>query len=73
MPVATSIVMDVISLQRAEPSASVGRTEAYKRTTIRGEPFPDFSMLGTNRRRQRIAFEPTTAAPPRRREPLLSP
>src|SRR5437588_9739854 len=60
-------------LNGAEPPASVRRTEAYKPTMISGEPFPNCLMLRTNRRQQRIAFEPTTAAQPWRREPLLMP
>src|SRR6266571_766640 len=71
MPVATSIVMDVVSF--AWSRAVSLRVGGLKHTMISRVPSPSCPMLSTNRRQQRIAFEPTTPARPWRREPLLTP
>src|SRR5207253_3192801 len=47
-----------------------GLIEAHNISRV---PSPNCPMLSTNRWQQRIAFEPTTAAQPWRREPLLMP
>jgi len=71
MPVATSIVMDVVSFAWSrEGQPPWGRIEAHNISRV---PSPNCPMLSTDRRQQRIAFEPATAAQPWRREPLLMP